>query len=134
MPTSPRQFIQVNDLDDDAIVDGVKGKVRFENVISGSGAPTVPPAVPEKDWVYLNKAEDPAVPYFWDSAAEEWKSVAGASTGGETVRFGNETVMALFPGLASPSSLTAALASLVGGGGYGPNPVALIVDTTNPSD
>jgi hypothetical protein len=77
-------FLRAGNLDEDAVVDLVKGKVRFENVLTGLGNPTDPPSVPEKSWVYYDVTDDlAAVGYVWDPDGEAWclMSASGSGTG-----------------------------------------------------
>lgn len=67
------------DLDVDAVVDGTKHKVRFLSVIDGTGAPTDPPSVPEKVWIYVDRTPDPAALYAWDPNTELWDTAGGGN-------------------------------------------------------
>jgi len=73
-------FLITDNLDDDAVLDGVKEKIRFEANLEGTGAPADPPPVPEKVWTYYDMAEDPSAIYSWSPLAEEWFA-AGTSGG-----------------------------------------------------
>lgn len=69
-------------LDDDAIVDETKGKVRFESILTGEGAPTDPPPVPEKGWAYYDITDDEAaVEYVWDPGTTTWIPTGGGTGG-----------------------------------------------------
>lgn len=73
----PNNFVRVGNLDEDAVVDLVKGKVRVENILTGIGIPTDPPPVPEKAWLYADTTDDLAViGYIWESVSEAWMPVA----------------------------------------------------------
>jgi hypothetical protein len=68
-----RNFIREENLDDDAVVDGVKNKVRFESIMVGTGDPSAPPAVPEKSWAYFDITDDEnVVGFVWDPDDETW--------------------------------------------------------------
>jgi hypothetical protein len=73
-------FLITDNLDDDAVLDGTKEKIRFEANLEGTGAPVDPPPVPEKVWTYYDMAEDPSAIYSWSPLAEEWFP-AGTSGG-----------------------------------------------------
>ncbi len=61
-----------NNLDDDAVVDVGTGKIRFVTIMSGEGPPLSDPAVPEKDWLYIDLDTTPPLPYHWDPDSATW--------------------------------------------------------------
>lgn len=72
--------VLTGNLDADAVVDGVKGKIRFTSILEGAGDPTDPPDVIEKGWLYLNTDNNSA--WSWSPDTETWSQVSALQSAG----------------------------------------------------
>jgi hypothetical protein len=62
--------VLTGNLDADAVVDGVKGKIRFTSILEGAGDPTDPPDVIEKGWLYADT--ETGATWSWSPTLESW--------------------------------------------------------------
>jgi hypothetical protein len=74
-------FLREGNLDDDFEVDEGDGKVRVHSIIIDSGAPSAPPSVPEKAWVYVRSDSTPRTAHVWDPDAAAWRQFANDTAG-----------------------------------------------------
>lgn len=73
----PGEIVTLSNLADDHVANGTTDKIHSINLLEGTGAPVDPPPVPEKVWIYADKAEDPVALYTWDTVGEDWNAAGG---------------------------------------------------------